>query len=209
MCLHILTIRSPIMTDVVWCTPTCGITYSVFHHDGCRLVHPDMWYQLNAIRHLDGCRLMHPAKWDIFSMPYAIHILIHVYSFIYSFTYSFHILIHILIHVLISYTHSHTHSCAHFIYSFIYSFTYTLSFVICFFWLYVIITIYNLTTLCVHDIFHVMLIFMLQFVFNFHITFMFHEHIYTYCISCSYLLPFLPCISINFNQGISTLGTTI
>ena len=42
------TIRSPIMTNFVWCTPTCGITYynSVSHHDGCRLVHPDMWYQL-------------------------------------------------------------------------------------------------------------------------------------------------------------------
>ena len=60
-----LTIRSPIMTDTVWCTPTCGITYSVSHHDGCRLVHPDMWYQLNAIRHHDGCRLVYPAKWDI------------------------------------------------------------------------------------------------------------------------------------------------
>ena len=28
-------------------------------------------------------------------------------------------------------------------------------------------------------------------------------------ISCSYLYPFLPCISFNFNQAISTLGTTI
>ena len=28
-------------------------------------------------------------------------------------------------------------------------------------------------------------------------------------ISCSYLHPFLPCIPINFNQAISTLGTTI
>ena len=42
------------------------------HHDGCRLVHPDTWYHLNAIRHPDGCRLVHPAKWDISSMPYAI-----------------------------------------------------------------------------------------------------------------------------------------
>ena len=41
-----LTILSPIMTDVVWCIPTRGITYSVSHHAGCRLVHPDMWYQL-------------------------------------------------------------------------------------------------------------------------------------------------------------------
>ena len=38
---------------------------------------------------------------------------------------------------------------------------------------------------------------------------MFHEHIYTYCISCLYLHPFLPCIPINFNQAISTLGVTI
>ena len=27
-------------------------------------------------------------------------------------------------------------------------------------------------------------------------------------ISCSYLYPFLPCISFNFNQAISTLSTT-
>ena len=76
---------SPIKTDTVWCIPTRGITYSVLpsrrmplgasrhvvslirssHHDGCRLVHPDTWYHLNAIRHQDGCRLVHPAKWDI------------------------------------------------------------------------------------------------------------------------------------------------
>ena len=85
---------------------------------------------------------------------------------------------------------------------------YFLSFVI-FFWLYVIIIIYNLTTLCVHDILPFMFIFKFQFVFIFHITFMFHEHIYTCCISCSYLHPFLPCIPINFNQAISTLGTMI
>ena len=62
-----LTIQSLIMTDAVWCTPTCGITFndSVSHHDGCRLVHPDIWYQLNAIRHHDGCQLVHPAKWEI------------------------------------------------------------------------------------------------------------------------------------------------
>ena len=41
-----LTIRSPIMTDAVWCTPTCGITYSVSHHVRCCLVHLDMWYHL-------------------------------------------------------------------------------------------------------------------------------------------------------------------
>ena len=68
----VLLIRSPIMTNAIWCTPTCGITYSVSHHDGCRLVHPNMWYQLNAIRHQDGCRLVHLAKWDISSMPYAL-----------------------------------------------------------------------------------------------------------------------------------------
>ena len=61
-----LTIRSPIMKDAVRCTPTCGITNSVSHHDECRLVHPDMWYHLNAIRHHDGCRLVHPAKWEHF-----------------------------------------------------------------------------------------------------------------------------------------------
>ena len=65
-------IRSPIMPNVVWCIPTRGITYSVSHHAGCCLVHPDTWYQLNAKRHQDGCQLVHPAKWDISSMPYAI-----------------------------------------------------------------------------------------------------------------------------------------
>ena len=85
---------------------------------------------------------------------------------------------------------------------------YFLSFVI-FFWLYVIIIIYNLTTLCVHDILPFMFIFIIKFVFIFHITFMFHEYIYTCCISCSYLHHFLPCIPINFNQAISKLGATI
>ena len=60
------------MTDAVWCILTRGITYSVSHRVGCRLVHPNTWNQLNAIRHHDGCRLVHPAKWDISSMPYAI-----------------------------------------------------------------------------------------------------------------------------------------
>ena len=70
---HVVSIiRSPIMSDAVWCIPTCGINYSVSHHVGCRLVHPDTWYQLNVIRHQDGCRLVYPAKWDISSMPYAI-----------------------------------------------------------------------------------------------------------------------------------------
>ena len=134
-----------------------------------------------------------------------IHILIHVYSFIYSFTYT-HSYNHSRTHFIYSFTythsyiHSHTHSCAHFIYF--------LSFVI-FFWLYAIIIIYNLIALCVHDKLHFMFMFMFQFIFIFHITFMFHERIYTYYISCSYLHPFLPCILINFNQVISTLGTTI
>ena len=58
------TIRSPIMTDVVWCIPTRGITYSVSHHDECCLVHPDTWYQLfGSISHHDGCRLLHPDTW--------------------------------------------------------------------------------------------------------------------------------------------------
>ena len=83
---------SPIMPDAVWCIPAPGITYSVLpscrmlfgasrhvvslirfsHHAGCCLVHPDTWYQLNAICHQDGCRLVHPAKWDISSMSYTI-----------------------------------------------------------------------------------------------------------------------------------------
>ena len=58
-------IRSPITTDAIWCTPTCGITYSVSHHAECCLVHPNMWYQLNVMRHQDGSRLVHPAMWDI------------------------------------------------------------------------------------------------------------------------------------------------
>ena len=65
-------IRSPIMPDAVWSIPIRGINYSVSHHDGCRLVHPDTRYQLNATHHQDGCRLVHPAKWDISSMSYAI-----------------------------------------------------------------------------------------------------------------------------------------
>ena len=100
-----------------------------------------------------------------------IHILIYVYSFIYSFTYTHScILIHIFIHV--------------------YSFIYFLSFVIIF-WLYVIIIIYNLTTLCVHEKLPFIFIFMFQFVFIFHITFMFHEHIYTCCIFYIFLVSCL------------------
>ena len=102
------TIRSPIMTDAVWCTPTCGMTYSVSHHAGCSLVHPNTWYHLfglpscrmpfSASRHVvslirssimpdvvwciptrgitysvshhAGCRLVHPDTWyHLFSLP--------------------------------------------------------------------------------------------------------------------------------------------
>ena len=46
----------------------CAYTFnnSVSYHDGCRLVHSDMWYHLNVIRHHDGCRLVHPANWEHF-----------------------------------------------------------------------------------------------------------------------------------------------
>ena len=74
---------------------------------------------------------------------------------------------------------------------------YFLSFVI-FFWLYVIVIIYNLTTLCVHDILPFMFMFMVKFVFIFHIIFMFHEHIYTYCISYIFVL-----VSCSVAYGIS------
>ena len=122
-----------------------------------------------------------------------IHIFIHVYSFINSFTYTHsRILIHILIHILmlISYTHSHTHPCI-----LIHVYTHLrifLSFVIIF-WLYVIIIIYHLTTLCVHDILPFMFTFMFQFVFIFifHIIFMFHEHIYTFFIFYFFLVSCL------------------
>ena len=65
---------------------------------------------------------------------------------------------------------------------------YFLSFVI-FFWLYVIIIIYNLTTLCVHDIFPFMFIFLFQFVSisyscfmntSIHVAFLVHIYILSY-----------------------------
>ena len=142
--------------------------------------------------------------------------IIYIYSFICSFTYThsytyshmhscilIHTLIHIFIHVYSfmythSYTHSHIHSCIliH-VYSFITSFTYThsrilLSFVIIF-WLYVIIIIYHLTTLCVHDIFPLMFTIMFQFVsFSFSIIiFMFHEHTFTVFIFYIFLVSCL------------------
>ena len=111
-----------------------------------------------------------------------IYICIHVNSFIHSFMYSF----------------MYTHSCILipkfiYVYSFINSFTYThsrilLSFVIIF-WLDVIIIIYHLTTLCVHDILPLMFTIMFQFVsFSFSlIIFMFHEHIVTFFIF--YIFP--------------------
>ena len=51
----VLLIQSPIMPDAVWCIPTRGITYSISHHDGCCLVHPDMWYYLFG---LPSCRML-------------------------------------------------------------------------------------------------------------------------------------------------------
>ena len=63
---HVVSIiRSPIMTDVVWCIPTCGITYSVSHHDGCRLVHPDTWYHLFG---LPSCRMLFGASRHVVSL---------------------------------------------------------------------------------------------------------------------------------------------
>ena len=53
------------MTDVVWCTPTRGINYSVSHHAGCRLVHPDMWYQLFG---LPSCRMSFGAPRHVVSI---------------------------------------------------------------------------------------------------------------------------------------------
>ena len=105
-----------------------------------------------------------------------------------------------------SYPHLHMHSCKlihtlihvfiH-VYSFITSFTYThsrilLSFVIIF-WLYVIIIIYHLTTLCVHDIFPLMFTIMFNsFSFSFSIIiFMFHEHIFTFFIFYIFLVSCL------------------
>ena len=42
------------MTDAVWCIPTRGINYLVSHRVGCRLVHPDTWYQLFGLL---SCRM--------------------------------------------------------------------------------------------------------------------------------------------------------
>ena len=70
---------SPIMLDAVWCTPTRGINYSVLpscwmpfgapqhvvsifrfsHHVGCRLVHPNTWYQFFGL----------PSCWMPFGAP--------------------------------------------------------------------------------------------------------------------------------------------
>ena len=53
------------MTDAVWCTPTRGITYSVSHHVGFRLVHPDTWYQLFG---LPSCRMTFGAPRHVVSI---------------------------------------------------------------------------------------------------------------------------------------------
>ena len=60
-------IQSPIMPDVVWCTPTRGINYynSVFHHDGCCLVHLDTWYHLFG---LPSCRMPFGAPRHVVSL---------------------------------------------------------------------------------------------------------------------------------------------
>ena len=71
-------------------------------------------------------------------------ILIHVYSFINT-----HSRIHFINSCAYSFTYTHSCILIH-IYSSIYSFRIFLSFVIIF-WLYVIIIIYHLTTLCVHE----------------------------------------------------------
>ena len=108
---------------------------------------------------------------------------------LYSFTYTYHLFSFLVIcdnnrispnHIMCSsHIHSHTHSMCSFTYSFAYTHSsihlrILLSFVI-FFWLYVIITIYHLTTLRVHYILPFMFTFLFQFVF----IFMFHEHINT------------------------------
>ena len=63
----LITIRSPIMTNADWCIPTRGITYYnlVSHHDGCRLVHPDMWYHLFG---LPSCRMLFGASQLVVSL---------------------------------------------------------------------------------------------------------------------------------------------
>ena len=53
------------MPDVVWCIPTRGITYSVSHHDGCCLVHPDTWYHLFG---LPSCRMLFGAPRHVVSI---------------------------------------------------------------------------------------------------------------------------------------------
>ena len=57
-------IRSPIMPDAVWCIPTRGITYSVSHHAGCCLVHPDTWYHIFG---LPSCRMLFGASRHVVS----------------------------------------------------------------------------------------------------------------------------------------------
>ena len=100
----------------------------------------------------------------------------HVYSFLYTHSC-------ILIHKFsIIYSCTYTHSCILIHkYLIIYSCTYTHSRILitCFhFWLYVIIIVYHLTTLCVHHIFPFMFTFMFQFVF----IFIFHNHFHVSCL---------------------------
>ena len=116
------------------------------HHDGCRLVHPDMWYHLNVIRHHDGCRLVHPAKWDIgqfqgafvtdadWRIPsggsFSISIKFKtssidrfIYNSIYhSYSFNFQISHFNFIFTFVLSFQRYTHSCTHFICTFMYSF---------------------------------------------------------------------------------------
>ena len=119
-------------------------------------------------------------------------ILIYVYSFIHSFTYTHsciliyvysfiynqsHIHSRILIHVysfINNQSHIHSRILIH-VYSFIntHSHIHSRILITCYhFWLYVIIIVYHLTTLCVLHIFPFMFTFMFQFVF----IFIFHNH---------------------------------
>ena len=61
----VLLIRSPIMPDAVWCTPTRGITYSVSHHVRFHLVHPDTWYHLFG---LPSCQMSFGAPRHVVSL---------------------------------------------------------------------------------------------------------------------------------------------
>ena len=108
------------------------------------------------------------------------------------------ILIHKFIYVYLfinSQSYIHARILTH-VYSFIntQSYIHAPILITCFhFWLYVIIIVYHLTTLCVHHIFPFMFTFMFQFVsFSFSIIiFMFHEHINTFFIFYIFLVSCL------------------